>query len=104
MTNATDHLLNNVLHWCDLLEGRQEAQIIEDGYESFWHMMSESILDIEHRDRGSEVTVALGGPTVWIDTRREVVVGVWGNKRIERGYTDNVGLQEHLEDLHAVGG
>lgn len=107
MTTST-HLLNNVLHWCELLEGRHEAQIIEDGYESFWHMLSEAILDVEHRVgggggyRGSDVYVALGGPTVYIDTRRELVVGTWGSERIERSYTDNVGLWEHLEDDHAA--
>lgn len=63
-----------------------------------------SALDIEYRVSargdylGAEVLVTSGGPNIWVDTKRDQVVGAWGSDRIERGYTDNIGLDEACEE------
>jgi len=102
MSDIKQQLLDNVMHWVDILEGKAE---LDEDYEDFWHFASESFLDIEYTYSatggyvGSRVCVALGGPTVWIDTRHNQVEGYWGSESVSRFYTDEVGLGDYLEQL-----
>jgi hypothetical protein len=67
------------------------------------------VLDIEYRvgsDRkykSAEVLVAFGGPNIWIDTKREKVVGAWWGDHFEASYTDRIGLDNALEELYEMG-
>lgn len=64
-------------------------------------------LDIEYRVgsdreyRSAEVLVAFGGPNIYIDTGRSVVIGAWWGDRVEVPYTDEIGLDEALQELFA---
>jgi hypothetical protein len=74
----------------DYLDGHREALDIE-------YMVSEN----GHLN-GAIITVAIGGPTIWIDTKHNKVVGCWGTDKIEMSYhNDGLGLddlmQEHFE-------
>ncbi|MDX8399298.1 MAG: hypothetical protein R8K20_03505 [Gallionellaceae bacterium] len=48
---------------------------------------------------GAEILCACGGPDIRIDTRWETVTGHWGTDSIERGYTDNISLNDLLEEI-----
>jgi len=43
------------------------------------------------------VTVALGGPNIFINTSNNEVEGYWGSERVSIPFTDNMGIDEHLE-------
>ena len=101
-------LLANVVYIVAQLETREplteDAGQLDDGYGlSDW--VSDSALDIVYRINsdgsylGAEVTVAVGGPTVWIDTQRQVVHGSWGHDRYERDYDDSVGLDDYMGEI-----
>ena len=51
--------------------------------------------------QGAEVLCAFGGPNVWVDTKRDLVIGSWGGDTVERGYTDQMNLHEYLEEIYA---
>ena len=99
MTDIRQHLLDSVLSVVERLEGETPEDVDED-----WSIFDD-VLDITvcaswHGDfQGAEVTFTIGGPAVWAETARRVVVGTWGSERIERSYIDNVGLEDTLEDL-----
>jgi len=63
------------------------------------------VLDIEYRVgsdkkyRSSEVLVAFGGPNIWIDTKTEMVRGAWWGDGASLSYTDNMGIDDALEEL-----
>lgn len=40
-----------------------------------------------------------GGPTIWLETRYEKIVAVYGTDRIERMYYDGVGLADLIVEL-----
>lgn len=68
-----------------------------------------SALDIEFRvgsDRkykSGEILVAFGGPNIWIDTKREKVIGAWWSDHFETSFTDRIGLDNALEELYEMG-
>ena len=43
------------------------------------------------------VTVALGGPNIFINTQNNEVEGYWGSDRVSIPFSDNIGIDEHLE-------
>jgi hypothetical protein len=49
---------------------------------------------------GSEILVAGGGPTIWVDTFREQVTGWWGTDRVQWYYQDNLGLNDYMEEMY----
>ncbi len=66
----------------------------------------QDVLDIEYivaSDRktylGARVLVAFGGPNIWINTRTKTVEGHWWQDSHTEAYTDNIGLDEALEEL-----
>jgi len=48
---------------------------------------------------GARVLVAFGGPDIWIDTKRGIVEGAWWVDRAQASFTDNLGLDDALEEL-----
>jgi hypothetical protein len=68
------------------------------------HYLSDA-LDIEYTVSssgyylGSQVCVAFGGPSIYIDTRNQKVQGYWGGDYVERSYSnDALCLGDCLED------
>lgn len=48
---------------------------------------------------GTKVYVSIGGPTIWISTRRKEVRGRWGDDYVERLYlVDALGLDDYLAE------
>ena len=105
---SKEQLLANVRAIVEKLECSkpltEDAEQLEEGYDiSDW--VGDSALDIVYRVdssghyRGVEVTVAIGGPTIWIDTQRQLVHGVWGSDRYHRSYDDQVGLDDFMAEM-----
>jgi len=105
MSDTRQQLLDNVLAVVAELEGDLSEVYAEDGEEPTvldWLQDQLSIESYTTSSRGeylgAEVLVTCGGPDIRVHTRRSVVVGYWGSDRIERGYTDEIGLNEMLAD------
>ena len=63
----------------------------------------EYTVDSKRQCLGGEVLVTFGGPNIWIDTRYNNVIGAWGTDRITRCYTDNINLDEAVNELWEMG-
>jgi hypothetical protein len=80
----------------------------ETGEMSGFDYLSDA-LDIEYivsGDRkylGARVLVCFGGPNVWINTRTNRVDGHWWGGEFSQSYTDNIGLDESLQELWECG-
>lgn len=48
------------------------------------------IIGIDGSLRGAEITVAYGGPGIYIDTRRGYIKGAWGGERVEYPLGDEI--------------
>ena len=59
------------------------------------------IVDREKRYLGAELLVAGGGPTVWVNLDTKYVEGYWGGDRVNVPFSDNLGLDDYLEELYA---
>lgn len=57
------------------------------------------ILNNDRSYKGARLLVAFGGPNIWIDTNLGQVEGYWWGDSYKAGFTDNVGLDDALEDI-----
>jgi hypothetical protein len=103
---SKDQLLDSVLRLADALSsvdklGEYYGVSQDEAINSF----IESVLDIVilHNSDGTllglEIMMTCGGPTLWIETRYNKVIGTWGSDRFERNYTDGLSLDELFEDI-----
>ena len=46
------------------------------------------------------VTVALGGPNIFINTQNNEVEGYWGSERVSIPFSDKMGVDDHLENTY----
>ena len=71
------------------------------------HEWMDGVYDIEwttHRDhsyRAARLLVAGGGPTIWVNTMTDNVEGYWGTDRVKHHYSDQIGLNDYLLEMHA---
>tara|TARA_R100001443_G_scaffold98115_1_gene105070 strand:+ start:199 stop:606 length:408 start_codon:yes stop_codon:yes gene_type:complete len=67
----------------------------------------DGVYDIEwttHRDhsyRAARLLVAGGGPVIWVNTLTDNVEGYWGTDRVKHGFSDQIGLDDYLLEMHA---
>ena len=59
------------------------------------------IVDREKRYFSAELMVAGGGPTIWVSLNEMEVQGYWGGDRVNVPFSDNLGLDDYLEELYA---
>jgi hypothetical protein len=97
-TNIKEQLRQQVLGAVESLEN-PETDVVE--------FLDDDCLGIEtlkfsvYGDwKGAEVSYALGGPNVFIDTENQTVNGRWGGDRVEISYTDNIGFDDVLEEIY----
>ena len=70
------------------------------------HEWMEDIYNIEwitfqdHSYKAARVMVAGGGPNIWVNTQDGTVDGYWGTDKVHWHYTDNIGLDDYLSELH----
>ena len=58
------------------------------------------IVDREKRYYSAEMLVAGGGPTIWVNLNTMEVEGYWGGDRVTVPFSDNLGLDDYLEDMY----
>jgi hypothetical protein len=59
------------------------------------------IVDREKRYYSAEMLVAGGGPTIWVNLNTGYVEGFWGGDKVEQPFTDNLGLDDYLDEMYA---
>ena len=65
----------------------------------------EGVYDIEwitHQDKtykSARLMVAGGGPNIWVNLQRKVVQGYWWGDYCEHHFSDQIGLDEYLEEI-----
>ena len=70
------------------------------------HEWMEDIYNIEwitfqdHSYKAARLMVAGGGPNIWVNTQDGTVDGYWGTDKVHWHYTDNIGLDDYLSELH----
>ena len=66
----------------------------------------EGVYDIEwitHQDKtykAARLLVAGGGPSIWVNLQRNVVQGYWWGDYCEHHFSDQIGLDEYLEEIY----
>ena len=80
----------------DITAGKEDAhKWMEDVYNIEW------ITHQDHSYKAAILLVAGGGPNIWVNTQTEMVEGYWGTDKVHWHYTDNIGLDDYLSELHA---
>ena len=90
MKNERTELQNLCQHIADELKAIYNGQAVNDDGEeaTFWDYLADA-LDVEYTIgsdksyRGARIAVTLGGPNIYINTRRGEVEGFWGTERAE---------------------
>jgi hypothetical protein len=70
------------------------AKSIEAAEITAWEIISDA-LEID----GSEITVTLGGPNIWIDTETQFVYGTWAFDSYKVRYHDAIGLKSAMREV-----
>ena len=84
MTNSKSETFNYALSIAKDIENIYDGKEV-DGVSDIYDYITENVLDVEYTlDSNKELIgvtlyVTLGGPTCWIDTRRQEVVCHWGS-------------------------
>ena len=86
----------------DQLEERGEGpneEIQMSGFEYLTDVLDvEWILNADKTLKGASLLVAFGGPNIYINTATSTVEGHWWGDSYSDGYTDNMGLDDAVED------
>ena len=104
--NSKEQLLDSVLRLAEALSSLEKlAEYEETPQDEAFEQFCYGLMDIEYtydssgEFLGAEITICLGGPTIWIETRYSKIVGVWGSDRFERSYDDGIGLEDMIEEM-----
>ena len=68
---------------------------INDVYDIEWITFN------DHSYKAARLLVAGGGPNIWVNLQTSTVDGYWWGDHCKIQFTDNLGLDEYLEELHA---
>ena len=63
-------------------------------------LATEYTISSEGEYLGARILVAFGGPTIWVDTRRQTVEGAWwGDHHIESYHTDAMDIDDACREV-----
>ena len=79
----------------DKLDGIKASEFMNDVYDIEWITFN------DHSYKAARLLVAGGGPNIWVNTQDGTVDGYWGTDKVHWHYTDNMGLDDYLSELHA---
>ena len=82
----------------EITEGKEDENFLRDFMDGVYDIRY--IVDREKRYYAAELMVAGGGPTIWVNLNTGYVEGFWGGDKVEEPFTDNIGLDEYLEELY----
>jgi len=60
----------------------------------------EYIVNSDKQFKSAKLLVAFGGPNIWVNLDERKVQGYWGGDYAERYFTDNMNLEETLEEIY----
>ena len=79
----------------DITAGKEDVhEWMEDVYDIEWITFN------DHSYKAARLMVAGGGPNIWVNTQDGTVDGYWGTDKVHWHYTDNIGLDDYLSELH----
>ena len=81
-----------------ITEGKSASHWFDDGNDIY---NIEWITHQDHSYKAARLLVAGGGPNIWVNLQTNTVDGYWGCDKVEHGFIDNIGLDDHLEELHS---
>ena len=96
MTTSRDQLHQNCLAIARQLESETESvetNFLDDV------LSIEYTVDGHHKFLGAQVLVAFGGPTIWVDTRSDLIEGSWGGDKVTMPFRDVNDLHSQCEEL-----
>jgi len=96
--NIADDITNPVMRKDEETgEKREETahEWMEDVYDIEW------VTHNDHSYKGARLLVAGGGPSIWVNLQGLTVDGYWWGDTCKVPFSDNLGLDEYLEELHA---
>ena len=76
-------------------DSRTASAWMEDVYDIEWITFNDGTF------KGARLLVAGGGPTIWVNVKRDEVEGYWAGDHCTEAFQDNLGLHAYLEELHA---
>tara|TARA_R100000005_G_C4944873_1_gene167839 strand:- start:219 stop:539 length:321 start_codon:yes stop_codon:yes gene_type:complete len=80
----------------DITAGKEDVhEWMSDVYEIEW------ITHQDHSYKAARLMVAGGGPSVWVNLLGNTVDGYWWGDHCKVPFSDNLGLDDYLEELHA---
>ena len=79
----------------DKLDGIKASEFMNDVYDIEWITFN------DHSYKAARLLVAGGGPNIWVNLQTNTVDGYWGTDKVHWHYTDNMGLDDYLSELHA---
>ena len=100
-------IIEQVKHIADCLSNPElfDSECFENGEVTAFNYLA-GVLDIEYivnsnkEYLGARVLVTFGGPNIWVDTRSNTVEGYWWADNHTESFTDELGLDECLEELY----
>jgi len=102
----SEQLLDSVFRLAEALSSLEKlSEYEETSQDEALDQFLNRFLDVEYTYNssgeflGAEITICLGGPTIWIETRYCNIVGVWGSDRFERSYEDGIGLEDMFREM-----
>ena len=79
----------------EITAGKEDPAIwMYDVYDVEWITFN------DHSYKAARLMVAGGGPNIWVNTQDGTVDGYWGTDKVHWHYTDNIGLDDYLSELH----
>ena len=76
-------------------EGTLATRFMDHVYEIEWITYGDKTY------KSARLMVAGGGPTIWVNTMTDNVEGYWGTDRVKHGFSDQIGLNDYLLEMHA---
>ena len=90
----------------ELEEGLEKEDYYTEEEEPTAYDYLEQALDINYKIssngdyKSGEVLVAFGGPNIYVNTEDNSVRGYWWGSKEKAFFTDNIGLDEALEEIY----
>jgi hypothetical protein len=105
--NCKQQLRDQCKHIADeITEGKTEEYIDQPKVELTADKFMEGVYDIEwitYQDKtykSARLMVAGGGPSIWVNLQRNVVQGYWWGDYCEHRFSDQIGLDDYLEEIY----
>ena len=99
MSTTTDQLRQN----CHAI-ARQLGNDAENAASDFLDnaLSIEYTVDVDLNFLGAEILVAFGGPTIWVNTRSDMIEGSWGFETVKVRFNDENDLHGMCEEMFDV--